>query len=233
MMLRRQIALAFLPLGLIVCVFLLWLGLNSVHRNTSEPARGSVTTSKSSPRMPATVMVPITNALPKDDRPEVKTLYNFANEISLYNFNPEIIVCQTNQKFREMEVATPTHSAEIVRGFVFSLHSHYDSSDTRGHTNAMKEWYKCTGTWPEKDAVRETLDLLRRLGRTGVADVLAGGPHEFEAEPIRVPTPDGRMVKVTPFATIHFHEGNNVLQAEYRMGSNGPAGLTRWFYLGP
>lgn len=229
---RQPIILGLLVLIAGICALILWFGRGQNDGQVRLAADISMPT-------PALVsqttvdLLPATNSSSTDDRPEVQALYRFANAAKIFNFNPEIIACQTNQKMRLMELATPTHDVEIVRGFTWFLASREDGSDTRANPAAVKDWYQCTGTWNEKAAVEETLAILKRLGREEIAGRLAEGSYEYEADSVRVLTPDGESVEVTPFAKIKLKSDSIVLHAQYRMGTNGPAGLTRWFYLGP
>ena len=66
-----------------------------------------------------------------------------------------------------------------------------------------------------------------------LAELLEAKKHDYENEKMRVKTPAGDTVTVTPFPTVRLYDktGRVRVKAEYRMGTNGPAGLTRWFYM--
>ncbi len=169
--------------------------------------------------------------LPDDPRPEVQLLYRMAVAANLYNFNPEILGIRTNTKPKTIDVGTPTHGACIAGGRLERLYSYYDGSDTRRKPEAANDWYQSTGKWSEQAAIIETLEILRRLNDTEALDAISGGGQKCEAHSLRVTARDGKQVEVTPFYRVELSNvnGRNVVQAEFRIGTNGPVGLTDWY----
>lgn len=169
--------------------------------------------------------------LPDDPRPEVQLLYRMAVAANLYNFSPEIVGIRTNTKPKIIDIGTPTHGACIAGGRLERLYSYYDGSDTRRKPEGANDWYHCTGKWSEQAAIIETLEILRRLNDTEALNAIAGGGQKCEAYPLRIATPEGKQVEVIPFYRVELSNvnGRNVVQAEFRIGTNGPVGLTDWY----
>lgn len=173
---------------------------------------------------------------PTNDYAQAQMLREFAVAARLYRFDPTISYYRSNTtSLDRVGLETPTHSALFVRGVLRTVESFYDSSDTDNKAQVVKQWYQCTGTWSEAAAIKETRDILRRLEKTNtLADVLAGW-HEYKAEEVIVRQPDGKKVKVTPFPVVRmFHkDGALRVRVEFRMGTDGPAGVTCWYCLSP
>lgn len=152
----------------------------------------------------------------------------------LFNFDPSVtgFRAETNRAGWHVVYNTPTHVVDVMRGRLNKLMALSDNSSPR-EREAIKRWHECTARWSEADAVQETKAILTRLGETGTLKDIASGRHEYQAVEITVSTPDGQKIKVAPFPTVRLYDANDVLRvkAEFRMGSNGVAGLTDWFHL--
>jgi hypothetical protein len=175
-------------------------------------------------------------ALRDDPRPAVRKFAEFAAVANLYDLDPQIVgyIAQTNQHGRVSVVFdTPTHTVsvksdrmDLVRHGTASTVAHMD----RNHM-AIRQWYQCTGTWSEEAALKETIAILERLGDAEALAQIQGGKHEVVAPRSTVRDPNGNQVQVTPFYRVRLknEKGRDVIRAEYRMGSNGPAGLVDWW----
>jgi hypothetical protein len=175
-------------------------------------------------------------AIPENCRPAAERLYQFAQIVPLYGFDPQITgVRPETSRYRKdwlsVVVQTRSHVAQVINGKLVSVNSLYDGSDTRRRPEAVNEWYKGTGTLSKEDAVQMTLDLLKKLGEVGKADELKGGREEFHAEPVTVKTSEGENVRVVPFRTLWLYDSNGTgrLELEFRIGPMGSLGITKWF----
>ena len=169
---------------------------------------------------------------PDDPRTEVQLLYKLAKAADFYDFNPEIIYHKNNDRPRMIDLGTPTHGATITRGLVDRAYSYYAGSDTRRKPEAANDWYQCTGKWSKEEAIAKTFKILERLGETSVLAKLYEGRGECESVEFSVLKPDGEQIKVTPFYNVALFDksGRRIVRVEYRMGTNGLAGLTDWHY---
>lgn len=204
----------------------------------NSPQRESQNDSKKTAKKILTAPIHNTAKFPPDNRSEVQTLYQFAKVANLYNFDPKIIAFLTNDNPSLIDIGTPTHGVSFfgrgkIRGKLHLVASNYDGSDDRAKPDVAKQWYQCTGTWTEVEAVAATYEILLKMGETNLVNELKGfNEHEFENYEYNVETPDGRKITVTPFPRVTLYKGGNVsVRAEFRMGTNGPVGLTRWFCL--
>ncbi len=173
-------------------------------------------------------------SFPLDERPEVQVLYAFAQKANLYNFDPQVVHHWTNQRPSMIVLETPTHFVGEMGGKIHKINSFYDGSDERARPEVKNQWYQCAGKWTEEEAVGETFDILRRTGETALlAELLEANKYRYDNEKMRVKTPSGDTVTVTPFLRVSLYDKRGVMrvQAEYRMGTNGPVGLTMWFCL--
>lgn len=157
-----------------------------------------------------------------------------ARAAKLFNFDSSVtgFRVETNRAGWHVVYNTPTHVVDVMRGRLNKLMALNDNSSPRDRA-AVKRWHECTARWSEADAVQETKAILTRLGETETLKDIATGRHEYQAVEITVGTPDGQKIKVAPFPTVRLYDANDVLRvkAEFRMGSNGMAGLTDWFHL--
>lgn len=221
-----RVILCGLAAGMILLVVWQKLMRGSGPRHVVSP---SITNAQDETRSSAETRTPL--QLPVDPRPEVQLLYKMAMAANLYDFNPQIVGIRTNAKPKLIDVGTPTHGACLAGGRLERLYSYYNGSDTRRKPEAANQWYRCTGKWSEVAAITETLEILRRLGDSEALAAIVGGRQKCEAYPLRVTTPDGNQMEVTPFYKVELSDknGRTVVQAEFRMGTNGPAGLTDWY----
>jgi hypothetical protein len=69
------------------------------------------------------------------------------------------------------------------------------------------------------------------LGQSDALAQVTNGTHEYEAVEFDLRSPDGKIVKAAPFrkVTLNNPSGRMVVEAEFRMGTNGPAGVTSWY----
>ena len=178
-----------------------------------------------------------TNKWPDDPRPAAQQFFQFAKAAQLYHFDPVVTYYKeelpTNHG-KIINVGTSTHETEILGGNLINAYSYRDRSHSSDdYPEVMKEWYLCTGTWTEKEAVDETLAILQRLGDTETLRAVQIGRHEYHNGRYPATTPTGERVMVYPFPTVRLFDSSNHLRviAEYRMGTNGPVGLVDWFHL--
>jgi hypothetical protein len=113
------------------------------------------------------------------------------------------------------------------------VRSGMDSSGAPMDTNrtASRLFYQCTGKWTKEAAIAETIGILERLGDRQKLDMIKGGTHEVDMDSLTVRAPDGNQIEVTPFYTVHLKDagGDDRVRAQFRMGTNGPAGLVDWW----
>ncbi len=181
------------------------------------------------PTPPAAALRLPPRSFPDDPRPEAQLFYRLAAAANFYNFDPLISYQLTNERPKSLDLGTSSQQASIMGGKIDLAYSYYDGSDTRRKPEAARQWYTCTGKWTEAEAVTETLEILKRLNDTTTLSELSGR-HEYEAVELEVPTPRGEKVKVTPFHRVTLFDTNGTprVDAEFRMGTNGTVGVTRW-----
>ena len=148
----------------------------------------------------------------------------------------------------EVGVRSDTHQASFIAGPVDARGEHlnpslpegplltqlaslYDGSDIRRNPSATNTWYQATGKWSEADAVAETLRLAHALGHQTNRVTRT----EFVAVPLHLKNPSGTDVVVTPFYKVDLYNANDsrLLGVEYRIGSEPPGKVTRWFNWPP
>jgi len=226
--------------AIILTAIAVWLFMQFSPKSDSAKKSENITVQKQTGKISAAAPIQNTHKFPADSRPEVQTFYRFAEAANLYNFDPKIIALVTNDSPSLIDLGTPTHGASIfggtggVGGKLHNVHSYFEGSDDRRKPEVADLWYQCTGTWTEAEAVAETYEILRKMGENELLKRLqAVNKHEFRNENYHVQTPDGKTIMVTPFPQVILYDetGGVSVKAEFRMGPNGPAGLTRWFCL--
>lgn len=174
--------------------------------------------------------------LREDTRPEVRLFAELAAVANFHNLDTHVVEFEAKtNRYGAVRVtfSTPTHIVDVAGGKVMKAASGMDSVTAHMDTNhiAMKSWYQCTGTWTKEAAIRETVGILERLGDQKKLEMIKNGKHEARAEELNVRDPNGQSVQVTPFYTVSLldEKGDRVVGAQFRMGSNGPAGLVDWW----
>lgn len=165
-------------------------------------------------------------------------LSDFAAVAKLYDFNPTV----TNYSRRlpgrgktEVIIAnTPTHIAQIYNGRLSKIQSQIGGSDTRRDPSAEANWYSGPVVWSDQDAIAETMRILQAIGATQTFSAVRDGKKEVMADETRIRQADGSVTRAVPFKTVRLHNQDGVMlvEAEYRMGPTGSAGLSMWFHLG-
>lgn len=171
---------------------------------------------------------------PDDARPAVQKFYEFARVANLYHFNPVVEGLREEPKRfgTDTDLQTSTHTARVINDKIIRVTSRFESAnpphDRSGASSS--NWYSCTGTMTEAEAVTVARNILRDIRDLPTLTALEGGRQEFEAIPVRVKDPEGKEQMVTPFRKIRLYDTNGLLRitAEFRMGPTSVAGLTLW-----
>ena len=163
--------------------------------------------------------------------PYMPTISDFVVKVRPFGLDQPVSVevlkfFRTNYHGKVLQFYTDKHSWNIENGKVSSFASYFDGSDTRRNPDAEKTWYQGTAPWSKEEAVKETLSILKTLGR----EVPELSKVQYDADPIIVSDPQGHKVTVTPFHNVVLWDTNGApyVIAEFRMGSSGPGRLTHW-----
>jgi len=165
-------------------------------------------------------------------------LTRLAAAAKLYNYNGQITGFREDKHplrkgITNLVIETPTHGASFINGRMDLVFSLYDGSDERRKPAVVSEWYKCTGAWTKEEAIQEALAILQRWGDTETLQAVLPGKKEYRATEMGniARTPDGQRTTVRPFPKVDLYDTNGTRRVgiEFRMGSTGVAGVTRFW----
>src|SRR4051812_22219060 len=139
-----------------------------------------------------------------DVLPEMAMLREFAQGANLYKFDPAFVGAriETNWLGRSVNFQTKSHNAMVLGSKLITVQSLYYSSDTQRRPEEMREWYKCSARWTEKEAAQTTMQILASIGDKKTLESVDPKATEYVETEMRRMNPKGETVLVTPFPQI-------------------------------